>query len=159
MASQADRVLHNFRWRIEGTAPTHQRPRKPFRWMDLAQMDMDNHPALRLFQVRWLSEGRDDGDSVTDLAERRALHRYAIEVYYAADYDLATIQEIVLQDRHDLLKTLRDPRLFVGTGSGDSTSDVGLVARRSVGIRTDFNDEERIIILRLEYECEIWETE
>jgi hypothetical protein len=159
MASQADRVLRNFRWRIESTAPTHQRPRKPFRWMDLAQMDPDNHPALRLFQVRWLGEGQDDGDSVTDLAERRALHRYGIEVFYAADYDLEVIQEIILQDRHDLLKTLRDPRLFVGTGSGDSTSDVGLQARRSVGIRTDFDDEERSIILRLEYECEIWETE
>ena len=158
MASNADRVLSNFRWRVESISPTHQRPRKPFRWLDLATVDADRHPVARVFQVRWLRED-DTGDSVTDLVERRALHRYVLEVAYATDYDLVTLQEIILQDRHDIIKALRDPRLFVGTSSSDASADIGLQARRHIDARLEMMADTKMATLRIEYGCEIWETE
>jgi len=158
MGSNADRVIANTRWRIESTSPTHQRPRKPFRWMDLAGVDAENYPALRLFQVLWLEE-EDDEDSVTDLVERRAVHKILIEVAYADDYGLELRQEIMLQDRHDLIKTLRDPRLFAGTSASDPTGETGLQARRVTAARREFDDDANMAILRIECDCEIWETE
>lgn len=158
MASNADNVLKNFRWRVESISPTHQRPRKPFRWMDFDEIDTERHPVARVFQVRWMRED-DLGSSVTDLVERRALHRYSLEVLYATDYDLATLQEIILQDRHDIIKALRDPRNLVGTSSTDSATDIGLQARRYVDARLETEAEIKMATLRLEFECEIWESE
>lgn len=159
MASRADSVLRNFRWRVESTAPTHQRPLKPFRWIDPRRVDSDGSPTTRLFHVQWL-DGDDDRDaSVTDMVERRAVHRFQLDVLYPREYESMLLQEIVLQDRHDIIKALRDDRLWVGTSAADPLSDIGLKSR-TLGSPTEMVDgETNTPTLRMIWECEIWETE
>jgi hypothetical protein len=158
VGSNADAALRNLKWRIESTAPTHQHPRRPFRWADPRRVGPADQPAVRLFHVRWLGE-EDAGDSVTDAVERRALHRYEVVVDYAADYGWLTLMDVVLQDRHDLIKTLRDPRQYVGTSATDATADIGLQSRHVTAASMDIDDDIGLATLRIEVECEVWETE
>lgn len=157
MGSQADRVLRNFSWRVRSIAPTHQRPGKRFAWYDPRRLDSDASPVCRLFNVRWLGDD-DDGSSVTDMVERRALHRYRLDVLYPDEHESMLQQEIILQDRHDLIKALRDDRLWVGTSADDPAADIGLQSRRNLPSEL-IDDDTSTSTLRMVWECEIWETE
>lgn len=158
MASTADLVLKNICWTIESITPTHSRPDKNFRWFDRTSFDPESSAGIvRLFSVLWQNQSEELG--ITDTEDREANHTYVISVAYPPDgYRLSLLQEIILQDRHDIIKALRDPNSWDGYNSKNTTTDIGLYNR-------EFKSAEMIEVndsvweLRLTVICTIKEGE
>lgn len=155
MSSKADLVLENIYWRVESIDPSHSG--QGFRPIDPAKLTPEQlADGERLFWVDWVDEELPE-DGVSDIYERIAPHRFELRVIYSA-CDLQKRQKKALQDRHDIIKALRDTTLFVGYEAGNASADTGLIARwvRRVE-RTDETEGADTMVYSLE--CTIQETE
>lgn len=159
MASTVDLALENLRWRVEAITPTHTRPGRSFEHVDPERHSPDASPICRWFTVRWTEETpQESADDVTDLAERVAVHTFELRVEYNHEYSLSLRQEIMLRDRHDLVKALRDPALFIGYGPKNLTDDIGLWSRIVTGVQLEQEYEDTDTMLYT-VECIIREAE
>lgn len=156
MSAATDLVLDNFKWRIESITPTNTRPGKKFRWTDSEDVDSESSAGIvRTFNVVWEFDGGDD--EPTDVSERVCEHTYVLEINYPKEYKLRDRQKIILQDMHDIKKTLRNDELFNGVSNASSAQDTGLWSRLCVKgelIKTDYSWK-----LRQEWRCIIREAE
>ena len=122
------RVLQNFRMLIESITPTELlRTGARFRWSDPQRTDADvSAGTARTFCVVW--RGSTAVHEVEDLTERWAIHEFAVDVSYPAEMEAEFRHMVVAQDRHDIVKTLRDPTYFVGY-PGSAVPSIGLHSR------------------------------
>lgn len=129
MGSCADLVLQNFYWRLESIAPTNPITGRGFVRYDPHLLDADVSSGLiRAFTVSW--DSADSFQDVTDIEDRVAQHIYTVEVVYPIEkFKHAELQYILLQDRHDIIKVLRDSALFIGHDHLNSTTNIGLWSR------------------------------
>ena len=160
MATSLHRVFANFVLRIEDITPTNVRVGggKPFRQFDPLGETPDNSSGwIRRFFVERLGADADDGG--TDNAHREADHRYQLVVLYPdATGRHQDREEIMAQDRHDILKQMRDTSLWDGFASTSDTTDIGIWRRYAGGDEVvDFDDN--IKALAIEFDVRVNEDE
>lgn len=135
MAATAQLVFENFIWRIESKTPTDTSVlTEGFLYSSGYKVPEETRP--RSFSVLWNSSGEDamaGGDPIVeDLSGRIADHQYTVEVYYRAEFGDRDLQKVILLDRHDIAKQLRDPALFVGYDDDNSSASLGVCDRKRV---------------------------
>lgn len=150
-------VFQNFAWRIEAISPTAQAGIGPFRMVDpeIADVETLRHRSFALF---WESSDEDAGP--TDLYDRWAVHTFTLEVYYrAGDQGIpnSKAHTLILADRDDICRTLRDPDLWAGTSDAASSTEIGLKDRRRVG--DELERDEDTYTYRATWECHVREVE
>ena len=157
MATSAHYVYSNFVWRLETLTPTGTvgNLRSRFVSYDPLRDDAAAMPSSRNFTVSWTGSAIDE--SPTDLYDRVAEHSYEIEIHYDPTLKWQTLQEIILQDRHDISKRLRDPAYFVGYDASHSSTEIYLKNRIRTG--DSLVRDATLVTLRQQYRCMIWETE
>ncbi len=107
MASNLDLVYQNIIDCIQAITPTSTIPGKNFYHLDFKRIDPDQSSGLtRAFAVYWV--GSDSDEEPTDMTDRWCEHTFEIDIAYSTDYELATLEKLIAQDRHDVIKKLRD---------------------------------------------------
>lgn len=154
MSATAHLVARNFRWRLERMSPTAS-SRNRFKWQD--RIDPDQSPGtIRAFNVTWL--GSESAHEVEDKTGQCKAHKFQLDVAYPRDtLDPEPLQNMMLQDRFDAIKDLRDSAYWTGHAD-DSSADLGLYDR-------EFERDERLdvspytTLWRSVWRCLIWEDE
>lgn len=159
MATAAHNALTNFEWRIAAISPTDGG--RPFRVADPFVDEIGNESgAKRRFVVSWM-----ESDAIaepTDMYQRIASHTVQVTVYYpiAGAGTWPVLRQTVLQDRHSLIGTLRDPAKFVGYSDSASTADNGIWARVFIGDSLDLSgDADDMYEYTQRWRCDINEVE
>lgn len=160
MSTQLQRLIGNFVWRLESLSPTAAG--LPFRVYDPIKFggDLGNETGnTRRFVVTWL-EAEEDQD-VTEGYSRTAYHYLELLVLYpTAIGSHDAIQRMMLSDRHDIIKQLRNPALWVGYDADNPTTDLGLLNRWRVSDRLSFEgDDDQLWELRMRWRCQVTEVE
>jgi len=132
MATYLHRVAENFRWRMEGITPAHSYGSPPirFRRFDPVDDEPDNTSGwVRRFFSRWV--GAQIDSAATNLEGREAVHLVELHVLYpTAALPFDTLESMMLQDRHDIAKTLRDQGKRNGWSDATASTDIGIYMRR-----------------------------
>jgi hypothetical protein len=93
---------------------------------------------VRGFAVAWMRSEEDLG--LTDGATwRNAFHEFSLDIWYPvgpAGLKWLNAHEMIMQDRHDLLKQLEETNLK-GYDASNTTTDIGLETRHRVGDELD----------------------
>lgn len=157
MATNLHYLLPNFIYWIEQTTPTCQFHRNPFRVFD----DTYTEPELgdgfvRRFIVDWRDS--DNDIDATDHSNREALHNVMLTVFYPVVLRKAEMYEMVLQDRHDLIKVLRCKDSAVGYSEDNPTDEIGLYNRYRIGDELD-KEEQRLWFITTNWQCKMREVE
>jgi hypothetical protein len=129
MATTLHRVPENFIYQVEQIVPTYQGRTVPrFRSFepDGGEQVPEATGGLRMFFVEWLSSGPDGGATMEPLRESEHLVQLHVEYPFVLKWE--EMHMLVLQDRHDLIKRLRDPQYFVGY-KGSTSGATGMFAR------------------------------
>jgi hypothetical protein len=122
-------VYRNFVFRTQNVLPTDTVVDKGFRFISPRDFDPDEAEGVaRTFTVYW--EGSDPDLEPTDMSERVADHTFTIEIAYSTSFPVDVLNRIFLSDRNDLIKALRIPSGYKGTGNDNPTVSTGLWARR-----------------------------
>jgi hypothetical protein len=158
MASAANLVLANFYWRVESLSPTDTTTSKKFLRYDPHLLDADVSSGLmRAFTVTWGNSSEIIDPS--DITERTAEHEFTLEIVYPIEkFKHYELQCIVLKDRHDLIKKLRDPDYYNGVSSTATTTTTGLWARAIIS-DTLKQDSPTTWVLSQKWRCTINEGE
>lgn len=128
MATTLDKVLLNFQWRISSIAPTSTICGKGFFLKDPRDLANGESTGLeRGFQVTWA--GSEPQQAVTDQWQWVCNHRFIVEVLYSPTRGWQESHELVLSDRWDLIKALRDDALFVGYDADNAATDLDVIDR------------------------------
>jgi len=155
MANELLSVYQNFVWRMESITPTCTKSAESFQRMDPQITDPSESTALtRSFSVAYDGSGR--AGELEDLWARMGNHTFILEVNYV-DLSWADLQEIVIQDRGDTIKTLRDPASWVGTSAAASDTQIGLFDRQYV--RNEVINQGSFWTNRFEFACTVREVE
>ncbi len=165
MATDLDKVLLNFYWRIESIDPTYTGSVvvDRFRRWD---PEIDSRPDegtgwARRFWVEWVGSDA-DGMSTSDPL-REANHLYRVYVFYPRTGQNLETQRLVALDRHDLIKMLRgqigtDHRL--GYDDDHQATNIGLLSRkRQRDILEPFTENTQILLYSMEWLCSVRESE
>lgn len=154
MATNLHRVYQNFKWRIESISPACTRPGKNF--VSLGNVAANESTGTsRGFRVKRL--GRETESELTDLYQRTATHDYRVEVYYPAALHQDAIEEIISQDAHDIIKTLRNPDSYLGFNSTDSSTNIGIRSRMEISDQV--TESTDLWTLQINFKCLITEIE
>ena len=157
MATTLDKVLINFQWRIEAIDATSTISGKRFFRFDPRDLGRTESGGLeRGFFVTWL--GSEPQQAVTDQWQWVCSHRFMIEVMYAPIRGWQESHELVLSDRWDLIKALRDDSLYVGFSDDNSTTDLDLIDRYFEGDGLDIEPDAEVFIYRQNWRCTVRET-
>lgn len=157
MATQLDKILQNFVWRIEQIAPTSTLETKLFRSFDPWKLKGQESSGLqRGFFVTWA--GSEADLDVQDGATRTAKHRIAVSVIYAPQVPYLQVQQLVVLDRHDLLKQLRNPDSWKGYSDSNPTDELGLNSRFRTEDSLDAEDRQGWVY-QSTWECTVYEVE
>jgi hypothetical protein len=158
MSAAANNVLSNFRWRIESITPTATRPGKGFKFVDPLRLDPDvSTGTARNFSVYWENSEADLEPS--DMMVRFADHTYLVEISYpASKFKIDDLQEIILQDRHDIIKAIHNPSSYVGIDANSTTASIGLHARHRLEDSLS-REGESTWYFRQRWRCTIQEDE
>ena len=151
-------IYHNFIYQIESITPTSNIVRKGFHFNNDPERLSANQSSgmVRSFEVHWL--GSDEDDEVTDITERIADHKFTVTIAYPVDYKLKDLYSMILQDRSDITKRLRDSTYRVGYSATNPTTDIGLWARIRESDSIDKSDDN-VWYLKMEFTCKIIESE
>ena len=150
-------IYDNFVWRIESISPSNAQAREKFRHNDVPlYMTEEQSLADRLVSVYW--ESGDEVQEFSDLTRRWSDVDLTVEVAYDATRDLDKLHALMLSDRNQIIKDLRDPAKFVGYNSSNAVTDIGLKNRVFTGDELD-RDRETKWILRQTWRCTIEEQE
>lgn len=161
MATSAHLVLDNFYWRIETITPTNLTDcRNYYREIDgntIKQDFPDGTAGIRRFFVEWTDS--DSDVDATDHDNREAHHNFIVTVCYpGSSLPWRRLHKLILQDRHDLIKQLRDDDNKVGYNASNTTTDIGLMHRFRGGDEL-IKEEDEIWRLRIQFRCLIEENE
>ncbi len=143
MASTANLVLDNFIWRIEGISPTVDAA-VPFKYLDGPHTAPLASSRDRVFDVQW--EGSADahtvdGQPITAVDNNRITdHVFVVTVRYPAEQNQRGVSKRALEDRHDILKRLRDGSLWVGYDDNNTATDLGLHNRYRTEDKLELDD-------------------
>ena len=121
-------VFKNIVWRIGALSPTSVLASERFRHLDNpTRQGEDQSLADRSFQIYFDSSER--VETYSDLAHRWNDVTYVMEFGYKAERLQGNFHQLLLDDRNDLLKLLRDPANYSGYSDDNSTDDIGLKNR------------------------------
>ncbi len=165
MASTLNRVLQNFVWRMDAITPTDATiiGQNRFIQTDPFRIDPEQSSGLtRHYSVLWMGGG--SGQTVGEegvidgLTDREATHTIELRTYYhPSKIKFDRLQLAIAQDRHDILKTLRDPDTFVGYNASNTATDIGLLDRYNTDETVDYSDT--LITVTYGWQCIIRESE
>lgn len=156
MATQLHRILENFEWRLETLTPTTGKTK--FKVVDPINDDIGDHSgSFRRFYVEWESSQEDL--TMTDGYSRRAEHSIRLTVFYPASKARShkDLRSIILQDRHDIIKRLRDTQYYNGFNADNSSTDLGLEYRQRLD--DELTTGEHLWVFEMTFECTIEEIE
>ncbi len=153
MATALHRTLYNFVYQMKQIVPTNTYIRNYFTYIDPTFGEVDAIP--RLFSIEW-SDSDNDLDA-TDSDYREAWHNYLLRIYYPITHNNLEMHDIILQDRHDIIKRLRRKEFAVGTDDS-ATEDTGLFHRHRIGDEINKDDEE-LWVLTIKWRCKVQESE
>ena len=157
MATTVDKVRRNFAWRVESIATTSDICGRRFFEVDPRDLGRTESGGLeRGFFVTWLSS--EPQQAVTDQWQWVTNNRFAVEVLYTPVRGWTDSHDLVLSDRWDLIRTLRDDTLYVGTSDTDSTSDLDLIERWFEGDEFIIEPDSEVFVYRQTWRCTIRET-
>jgi cytochrome oxidase Cu insertion factor (SCO1/SenC/PrrC family) len=158
MATSLHRVYDGFIWRMETITPTNDDVRQKFVAFDPAKETPSNASGwFRKFYIDWRDSKGDF--AATNVVQRESIHYFLITIYYpVVRSEWARMHHIVLQDRHDIIKQLRDDTKRRGYNADNTTTDVGLYQRRRNGDQL-IKDDPKLWRLLMEWECKILESE
>lgn len=158
MTAAVDLVYKNFVWRIENLSPTNQTVGKKFLSSNFDRVSPgQSSGTTRNFNLSW--NGSASPGLVEDWSERIAQHSFTLWVAYSTDYkNQSDLFGIILQDRHDLIKELRDSDHWLGYSADYSTTNIGLFNRYFQRDSIDASNEVTWY-LKQEYQCDILEGE
>ena len=152
-----NRLIQNTVWRIEAITPTNRDlPRFDFYDPYKKSPKITSSGSTQKFYIEWVSSGPDT--AATDSDRREAFHLIQIHVLYPVLRGLTATQDTILEDRHDLLETLRNDNSLKGYNDANSTADIGLYHRERTRDNVDRSDE-RLWIYSSEWRCKVRESE
>ena len=158
MASAANLVLNNFVYRIGAIDPTAAGDSFKYNARSTT-LDPDASPGMvRSFGVYF--NDSEEAHDVEDITERWAESTWTVEIAYpvkAARGD-ESLQAMILQDRHDLIKALRTSDNKDGTSATAPDTVTGLQYRKFVGDELDREDPVTWIYTQT-WACMIRESE
>lgn len=162
MASNPALVLSNFQYRIEAITPTNANYKSAFvMYNPLLIAAKKSSGFERRFFVTWHGSSA-DSESGAPQAEngycRTAAHDYSVEISYPALMQYDDMLALVCDDRHDLIKQLRDADKWLGYDSSHTTTDIGLWQRLRVSDELETSDNG-IWTFRQRWRCLINEVE
>lgn len=133
MSTSAHRLIGNIAYWASRLVPTNTTVRNRFEEYDpLRGQAADGTGGLRKFYVEWRASEEDVGASDAD--NREAWHNVWLHVEYPTALTFTDLQILVLQDRHDLIKQLRDATTRVGYDASHAATDIGLIRRIVAGV-------------------------
>jgi len=164
MSTSAHLVLENFYWRLLGLTPaasaTQATPAARFFECDPVLEGVAGK--VRGVVVTWLGSDEEhnvDGEPLVDpLTDRTATHRFRVEIYYSRMLRHRALQQLILQDRHDVTKDLRAEASQVGYDDSHTATNLGLYYRIREADELDESDPEHLT-WRSIWRCVIQETE
>ena len=135
MTCTSDRLLDNVKWRLE-TLTTHtdkDGTLKDFVYYDKDKLTGELTSGMtRGFSLDWEgSRPNSDEASVMDMAVQQYDHSLVVRVAYHKNENWLTLQRLILRDRFDIVKLLRDPDTWVGY-DGDTSLDLSIGARQMI---------------------------
>jgi len=161
MSSAPALVLKNFIWHLEAIVPSKAMIPQRFRHYDpFKEEPQDSTGWARRFFVEWMDSDADT--AATNASQREAWHVYRVYVDYPARWPLADLLALMLDDRADIVKTLRaqgaglDNRM--GYDDAHPQSDTGLCHRVRSGDERN-TDNETVWRYVSEWRCKIRELE
>ncbi len=161
MATSLHRLVQNVAWNLETLSPTESSLYSDaFERIDRFQVTPETARS-RTFSVLWQDSDPPDPEGVQDIAERWAEHGLQLEVYYRVGQSglgWEDAQLVILQDRHDIIKSLRDTANFDGYDPDNTSTDIGLVSRNVAEDVLDI-ENEGLWILRQRWRCCVREAE
>jgi len=159
MATNLHRVLLNCAWRTAAVVPTNTT--SPLRFEEYDPIVVPDPPDTsgftRKFYWQWISS--DEDVETTDYTRREAHHLLRLVVEYPLRYPWTAMQAMIVQDRHDLAKALRDQRNRLGYDDDHTTTDIGLYIRKRAGDKIDRNDHPRFWHYVADWRCKVREDE
>lgn len=155
MATTLHRVRQNFVWRLKAVTPTCDISGERFEQLDASKLDKTDSQGLeRSFQVNLLEGGPDL--EATSAAYRSSVYTFLVQVVYWPGRGPDACHEIMLQDQWDMVKALRDDRLYVGYEDANPSTDICIVSRELEGQRVDYSDPE-VWILQQTWQVQVTE--
>lgn len=156
MADELSRVLDNYNWRMEAVSPRSTIGIESFRAIDPLGVEPGESDGLtRCFWVEWLGSG--PGHTTEDSIMRVADHAIVVSVVYSHDYRWQDRHKLMVSDRHDILKALRDDSKWVGYSDTNSSTDIKLKDRQYVRTQKQVGDDYDLLVL--EFNNTIYEVE
>jgi len=155
MASNLHHVHANIRWRIETCTPQLTRGGLgSFKYLN-ATPAAQSTGTSRGFTVGRPRAGEIDG--TTNCYSRIQDLHFMVEVFYGSHFTPEALAEVIEQDRHSLIKQLRDQRLWKGYDATHTTDDIGLMARWPEP--DEVTQVGSLTVLRLPWRCKVKEIE
>lgn len=135
MTTSIHRLIGNFEYHISSIVPTNTTVKNRFESYDPMKDNVpDSSAGCRKFYVEYMSSESEGG--ATDIVSREAWHTVNVHIEYPCRFGFNDTQIMILQDRHQVIKKLRDTTSWVGyrdlTGT-DATANIGLIHRLSAG--------------------------
>lgn len=157
MTTKLHLLPKNFIYWIEQIQPTCDFHRNTFRVFDDTYQEPElGDGFMRRFTVDWRDS---DGDiNATDHSNREAMHNVLVVVYYPVSLRKSDLYDVMLQDRHDMIKVLRCKSSAVGYDEDHPTEEIGIYNRYRVGDELDRTDD-RLWFVTYNWQCKMREVE
>lgn len=130
MSCTADKVLDNFRWRMESLT-THtdtDSTLKDFIYYDKDKLSGDLTSGMtRGFTLEW--GGAETDGELQDIVVQNTTHDVLVRVAYYKHGDWLALQKQMMRDSFDLNKLLRNSDNWVGTSADNPTENIQIDAR------------------------------
>ncbi len=156
MATLLHRTLDNFVYQMEQIDPTSTLSHNRFTNIDPTYSTQVDNSASRLFYIEWTDSDGEIDAGTTDSDRREAFHNYLIHIFYPVSGNYSDMHNLILQDRHDIVKRIRRKEFAAGV-SGDATLDTGIYHRSRVG--DELRKENDVWELVIKFRCKIMESE
>jgi hypothetical protein len=156
MATGLHLVRRNFRYQLEQITPTYTGIARAFLGLDRVRAIQPGNSSgqARDFIVKRLGAAEDI--EPTCKAARFAWHDYQLDVYYPEAIGLEhDLDDVIEQDRHDVIERLRAGAYRVGYDASHTTTDVGLQHRYRV--TDEIDDSGDVWVVTYLWRCQIME--
>mgnify|MGYP001573817011 CR=1 FL=1 len=159
MSTNLHRLIENFTYWTQALAPTNTTVRNRFEVIDPFQYPEPptDSAGLRKFYIEYMGSAEDL--AATDLDNREAWHSVRQHVWYPTCLPFNTLQMMVIQDRHDLVKRGRDSTYQKGYDSSHTATDFGLMRRLRKADTINRQTGAALWILSIEWLCFSRESE